>query len=237
MLQEIQKLHTIQTGIAHNWSNAIGRAALNKIMENAAWVCNSGYLHKHKKLHDNMKFGGGVCFKLPVNDDSDDCKVGSYTTAPAHISPKSHSLAAKNGAEYMKNKSVWDTAVMDFPHTYTSDYPFVNKESEGRAISIVMEVKSHKLSPTDTQQMWRQSLIGLKHRDTALAVYIEPAEAGIVTLRIEGNRLATYLRVYEIGERRRGWKRVGDPVAAPDKLGQFFQDLVLSMWDTYFHPN
>ena len=149
----------------------------------------------------------------------------------SNMNPEHQEKIKIDDTEVLRDPDAWKNAPgwSSEPEIIIPDFIYRKGTLSGETFFIVGEVKSSKLSVADKMKVWNQALIGLTLSKQTVAVYIEPNEAGIITITIEGNNIYTYKKEYKIGERSKRKVKQGDTVAKPDEFCRFFRDLVLTM--------
>ena len=130
----------------------------------------------------------------------------------------------------LKADETWQKLDFD-SEQYTPDFYLKSMSKQSATSCIIGEVKSDKLTARDEQEIWNQSIIGLKDRKETHAVYISPQEAGILTIKLEGDSIKTYKREYHL-EAEDGDSLL---VVDPNQMEKFFSDLVLTIWKSAYN--
>ena len=221
-IYELQECHKLQTAIAEGWLNESGRSALNTLITKAEHVCSiTGF-----DVKDSYK---SVEFMDHAGGSSEGPKSSGCLVHYAQIDKKHHEeLEKKRDPEILRNPEAWHNATGWMHQRYTPDVVYRKKTLADESFFTTGQVKSAKIMKVDFLQLWNQALIGLNHRNVSVAVYIEPKEAGIVTIKLEDGNIKTYRRIYQIGETDPKKIRAGDTVGKPEQLCHFFRDLVIT---------
>ena len=188
-------------------------------MKKAEHICN--------EVDEDIWFE--YCGSVGGNDDAplqSGCIVYS-----SNIKEELQEQITMGDTEVLRDLEAWENAEKwsRNPKLYTPDFIYRKRTLSGETFFMIGGIKSSKLTTADKTQVWNQALVGLRHRKQTVALYIEPTEAGIVTIKMEGGSIYTYKREYQIGERDPKKIKQGDTVAKPDEFCHFFHDLVLTM--------
>ena len=198
-------------------------------MKKADYVCSDAAFDVFGVTYGNVTKEKGL-MKPTMADNvggaqwsDDSCVVSTAILKPGKLGK------GPEEREILKANETWKK--LDFvPWQFTPDFHFKSMSEQSTISCITGQVKSDKLTARDAQQIWNQSVIGLKDRKKTHAVYITPREAGILTLQLEGDTIKTYRREYPLEDEE------GDSllVIDPNQMQKFFRDLVLTVWESAY---